>query len=66
MQVFHLVPASYGLDDLQNRCMRVALISELNDPFELQSVDLSDANLRRGFQATKETIAKNRGLLCFS
>ena len=66
MQVFHFVSARYGLDDIRNRRLKIALIPELNDPFELMSIDLSDAELRPRFRSFKATLSKDNGLLCFS
>jgi len=66
MQVFHFVGAAHGLENIRKRRIKIALISQLNDPFELLSVDLSKPDLRRAFHALKDTLAQNTGLLCFS
>lgn len=66
MRVFHFVNEPYGLEDIRRRRVKIATLNELNDPFELFGVRLADAPLRRAFHAMKDTLALNRGLLCFS
>lgn len=66
MRVFHFLNAEYGLDDIRRRRLKIAQIPDLNDPFELLSIDLSNKDLRRAFQATKEELSKTGGILCFS
>ena len=66
MRVFHFVDRDYGLDDLRRKRLKIATLDELNDPFELFGINLSDAGLRHAFRRMKEQMAVNRGLLCFS
>ena len=66
MKAYHFLPANYGLTNLQRRHLKVATIPELNDPFELLCLDLSDPELRRAMRAWKATIGRCFGLLCFS
>ena len=66
MKAYHFLPANYGLANLQRRHLKVATIPELNDPFELLCLDLSDPELRRAMRAWKATIGRCFGLLCFS
>ncbi len=66
VRVFHFLNAQYGIDDIKRRRLKISTISDLNDPFELLSIDLSNRNLRKAFLATKEQMSKNRGILCFS
>jgi hypothetical protein len=66
MRVYHFVNAEFGLEDIRMRRLKVATLHELNDPFELFGVCLSDESLRRAFEAMKDQLALNRGLLCFS
>ncbi len=66
MRVFHFINATYGLDAIRNRRLKISRINELNDPFEFFGVELSDGNLRRAFSAMKSKLAENRGLHCFS
>jgi hypothetical protein len=66
MRVYHFVNEEFGLDDLRRRCLKIATLNELNDPFELFGVNLGDERLRRAFAAMKQELALSRGLLCFS
>jgi len=66
MRVWHFVNAKYGLDDIRRRRLKIALISDLNDPFEFLAFELSSKNLRRALEGTKDTMARTKGLLCFS
>lgn len=66
MRAYHFLPARWALDDLENKKLKIATFSDLNDPFELFFFDMSDPALRRGLTETKETLALTRGFLCFS
>ena len=66
MRVFHFLKEKFGLKVLTERRLKIARIMELNDPFEFLGVELSDRDFRRAMKATKETLSKSNGLLCFS
>ncbi len=66
MRVYKFLNAKYGLEALENRRLKIARISDLNDPFELLGTDLSNQELRKAFVEMKFALNKNRGLLCFS
>lgn len=66
MRLFHFLNRCYGLDDIEKRRLKISRLDDLNDPFELFSIDLSNKVLRKAFQATKEQLSERQGLLCFS
>ena len=66
MRAYHFVNAKFGLEDLKKRRLKIATIRELNDPFELFGMDMSNDSIRRAFKVMKEELASERGLLCFS
>lgn len=66
MRVYHFVSREYGMDDLRRRRLKIATISDLNDPFELLCTDLSHPDLRRAMHDIKAELAKQFGMLCFS
>lgn len=66
MRVYHFVNKEYGLENIQKRRLKIATLNELNDPFELFGVELSEPSLRYAFRVMKNELAQNRGLLCFS
>jgi hypothetical protein len=66
MRVYHFLKKKYGIQALRDKRLKVARISELNDPFELLAPRLSEPVMRQAFSRTKAELAENRGLLCFS
>ena len=66
MRVYHFVNEQYGIEDLQRRRLKIAIINQLNDPFELFAVTLTDPTIRRAFRKMKDELSRQRGLLCFS
>ena len=66
MRLYHFLNARYGLEALQKRRLKIARLLELNDPFELLGVDLSDQRFRWALQRTRKQLSEAHGLLCFS
>ena len=66
MLIYKFLCEKYGLEALRNRRLKISLINELNDPFELLAPNLSDPILRIAFHEMKSQMSKNKGLLCFS
>lgn len=66
MCVYHFLSARYGQENIRKRHLKISLLHDLNDPFELLSIELSDMELRRRLTALKQNLAADRGLLCFS
>jgi len=70
--LYHFTTAKYALDDLRNRRLKIAQFDDLNDPFELKSVNLCnplhsttfDGN--QYFEGYKAEVARHFGVLCFS
>jgi|SRR6185312_15311072 len=66
MRLYNLSDATHTLINISLKRMKVSRIADLNDPFELLSVNLRDKRLRDGFRAAKEKIHSENGVLCFS
>ncbi len=66
MRVYHFIPLEYGLDDLRKRRLKIALIGDLNDPFELRAFRAPDQQTRGAFEKVRTNIATKQGMLCFS
>jgi hypothetical protein len=66
MRIYHFVNQKFGLEDLQNKRLKIATFSDLNDPFELLGPGSGDREIRRAFEKTKDKLSLNRGMLCFS
>ena len=58
MGVYHLLCAQYALDDLKKQRLKVSLFADLNDPFELLSVELSDRAIRKKFMKEPCALAR--------
>lgn len=66
MRVYHFIDNSYGMDDLKKLHLKVSILSDLNDPFELFGIDLTNQELRNKIYKAKGELSKEIGLLCFS
>ena len=66
MKVFHFTKHGYALDDIRRRRIKIATFDDLNDPFELFSLELSDKALRQRFHFLAATLNLSRGIICFS
>jgi|WetSurMetagenome_2_1015567.scaffolds.fasta_scaffold207112_2 hypothetical protein len=66
MRLYHFRNTENGLRSIKEKRLKISRITELNDPFELLGVDMSDKNERKRFKTMKENLSKTNGLLCFS
>src|SRR5579859_4794235 len=73
-RLYHFTTAKHALDDLHNRRLKIAQFDDLNDPFELKSVNLCnpvhaqafDGIEKINFEGYKAAVAQRWGVLCFS
>jgi hypothetical protein len=66
VRLYHLLSAEHALNNVIFKRLKVALFSELNDPFELSAVHQKRKHVKGLVLAHKEKITKEQGLLCFS
>lgn len=66
MRAYKFLDACYGLKSLRERRLKISTLPDLNDPFELLPYEVTDKNLRRTLRQTRDQLAKNFGMLCFS
>jgi hypothetical protein len=66
MRVYYFTPGQFAVSNIAFRRIKVARFADLNDPFELLGADLGDPKYRQAFRNTKETINKDRGLICLT
>ena len=66
MRVYHFTNAEFGLQDIRRRRLKIARISDLNDPFEFLQVASRDPKARGRYQYAKRGLNEYMGLLCFS
>jgi len=72
--LYHYTTTKFALDDIRNRRLKIAQFDDLNDPFELKSVNLSDPKHAQAFDGIEEldfegykaALARRFGVLCFS
>jgi hypothetical protein len=70
--LYHFTTAKFALDDLHNRRLKIAQISDLNDPFELKAVNLCNPHHalafdgKGDFEGYKPGMSRRFGVLCFS
>ncbi|TAK45281.1 MAG: DUF2971 domain-containing protein [Betaproteobacteria bacterium] len=62
----YFTSAQFGLQALSKRRIKIARLTELNDPFEFLAADLSDKNSRTLLRQTRATLSETKGILCFS
>ena len=66
VRVYHFVTQQYAIDDLAKQRLKVARLDDLNDPFELAALELSDRGMRRAYRAFAREMAEKFGVICFS
>jgi hypothetical protein len=71
-RLYHFTKAKYAFDNLRNRRLKIAQLDDLNDPFELKSVNLCNPLHAQAFDGTdkhegfRDEMARRFGVLCFS
>jgi len=66
MRVYHFINRKYGLQALRRKRLKVSLIDQLNDPFELLGIASHNPDERQAFADVKTGLARYSGILCFS
>lgn len=66
MRVYYYTAEQYALSNIINERIKISLLDELNDPFELLGMDLSDKEFRKAFKAGRDAAAKECGIISFS
>src|SRR5438309_1529951 len=66
MIVYQYMPSKFALANLRNRRLKVSLLEDLNDPFELLGARLDRWGQRKQIHAWREKLAASSRLLCFS
>jgi hypothetical protein len=66
MRVYYFTKAIHGLEAIRRRRLKIARISELNDPFEFLQVASRNPKTRARYQYVKRALSEYMGLLCFS
>jgi Protein of unknown function (DUF2971) len=66
MKVYHFISEKYCLQSLVEQRLKLSTLDDLNDPFELLSIDFTDRSLRPIFNKLKKRIADRIAMICFS
>lgn len=66
MRAYHLTTERWALESLKRRRLKIALLEDLNDPFELLGIELKTKANRKFFQELKAEVNSTIGFLCFS
>lgn len=66
MKVYYFTSEKWGLSDIENRRIKISRIEDLNDPFELLSIELRKKNHRQAFNQWRSEINRQFGMICFS
>ena len=66
MRVYKFLSAHFGLKSLSERRLKISTLEDLNDPFELLPYSMADRTLRIALRATRDEMARNHGVVCFS
>lgn len=66
MIAYHFISEKFALDAIKNQCLKLSLIDDLNDPFELFAADLPDSETRKEALKFKIHMTKKVGIICFS
>ena len=66
MRLYHFLNAEHALDDIRKKRIKISLIPDLNDPFELWTIPLPASQHRKVWQATVQDIGKKFGVICLS
>lgn len=65
-RVYKFLSAKYGISNLENRRLKLSTIDDLNDPFDLASIDTTDERINSALTALITDFRGRIGLVCFS
>ncbi len=66
MRLYNFLNAEHALDDIRKKRIKISLIPDLNDPFELWTFPLLKPQHRKVWQTTIQEIGKKFGVICLS
>lgn len=64
--IYQYINPEYGLEALRKKRLKISLIDQLNDPFELYPFKTADRDFRATLRSLRAELAKNIGVLCYS
>lgn len=66
IRLYHLSPSEHAVSNITKGRLKVARLSDLNDPFELMALSFRYGNIRKVVRDFKAEYNSSTGLLCFS
>lgn len=66
MKLYHFLPEKWALKALESQTIKLSRYDDLNDPFELLAMSLSDKVSRSVLQESKKKINERLRILCLS
>jgi hypothetical protein len=66
MRVYKFLTAHFALKTLYERRLKISILEDLNDPFELIPYDLSNKTHREEMHRARDKICRSNGMMCFS
>jgi hypothetical protein len=66
IRVYHITSAEFAISDIALQRLKLARLSDVNDPFELLALNFRERRTRKIVRDFKTTYDSNTGLLCFS
>lgn len=63
--LYHFTRLEYALSSIAFRRMKMSLLDELNDPFEMCAVDMSDPWHKEAIEKNKAELSSKYGVVCF-
>jgi Protein of unknown function (DUF2971) len=66
MRLYHFLKAEHALDDIRKKRIKISLIPDLNDPFEINSIRQPTLKHRSIWTNFINDLGKRFGVICFS
>jgi hypothetical protein len=66
VRLYHYRETKWALDDIRRRRLKISQFSDLNDPYELESVCSDDLLTQHALDRTKSDFTTKYGLVCLS
>ncbi len=66
MFAYHLTSEKYAFESIQRMRLKLALLDDMNDPFELMALEARTKDDRAFFKRLKVEMSASVGVLCFS
>jgi hypothetical protein len=65
-RLYHITTADYAVSDISHRRLKIARVSDLNDPFEMMAISLRETRHRNTVASLRQSFNAKNGVLCFS